>query len=227
MEIVTGNKSNEINYVYENFIYIKSSSSRGLIYLKCKNNLCKATASLKENDFKLIKVHTHLANLSEIRVLKFRNELRKRAEKDISVDLFNIYLTVQQEFNDISQEINGYTSVHSMMRRARSKSMPPNPTNFLNFENLIALEKFKHISEECGPNKRDFYNGVFTATDGSKIIYFSSPAVLDYVILSGSCELGIDATFKIVPRMENLKLMLIVHVKFNGRKVSTYISIYN
>lgn len=62
-----------------------------------------------------------------------------------------------------------------------------------------------------GLDERDFFQGLHTASDASKLILFVSFTTSDYT-QNKKIDLQIDATFKIVPRVGGAYQLLIVHV---------------
>lgn len=207
METLQGFKKNEVYYVLNEHIYLKSSSGlRGKIYLKCKVWSCSATAIMERGVLTQKKEHNdHELLVLEIKMIKFRSELRKRSINDVDKPLNTIFLETQILYPEVAALIH-YSSLQCVMRRARQEKMPPNPVNIDHFEELINKEEYCYLSNEIGENQQKFFNAIITSSEGNKNIYFSSPTIIAKIKNERRpIDLCIDGTFKVVPNLDDLK----------------------
>ncbi|KAG8278610.1 hypothetical protein J6590_014165 [Homalodisca vitripennis] len=81
MEIIEGERSGSIMYVYEGFVFRRKSKIKEKMYISCTFNGCEATAHIQGEDFILKRPHNHAPEDMRVEKLRLRSDLRKAAEK--------------------------------------------------------------------------------------------------------------------------------------------------
>lgn len=220
MEVVQGFKKNEIYYIFNGFLFIKSKQSGTRSYLKCKDWSCGATGVFVDGVFTIKRsAHNHEVESTEIENLRFRQELRRRSIQE-RTPLYSIFLETEAAYPTAAALVGGYNAVQYLMRRARQETQPPTPNDLNHFEQLINDRKYNYLTKEIGPNQLDFFKGIFNTDDGSKVVYFSSPSIIQTLRCANRpVKLFMDATFKVVPRLDGLTQLFTVHCALSGRKV--------
>ncbi|CAG9820720.1 unnamed protein product [Phaedon cochleariae] len=118
-----------LNLDGNDYLYKKKSSRNDATYYECSVEGCSARITERGFIINLSVGHHHTANVIDVGLLKFRQELRRRAASE-NTPLQEIFQEQQRRYPDVVEFVGSYEKNRNLLYRAQKKGTPPVPSNF-------------------------------------------------------------------------------------------------
>lgn len=222
MERFNGTKKGTFIYVdHDSYSFSTYKTVSKTVYLKCRTKGCPVRASfVQENDemtqVKQNKIHNHVQDADIVEKIKLRNFLLQKSETTN-----NSFALIFEEgvrmYPKAAKETGNLDYYKSCMQRARSRAIPFTPKNLEQMRDVLESDTGLKYREDLDYPPHKFFDGLYFAGDGSKILIFVSHRVIETVKRKDAFIIQSDATYKILPHTDDMYQIFTVSYQYQRR----------